>query len=222
MPHNEPYETRPVQVVGIGASAGGLEAFTRLLAQLPADTGLAFVLVQHLDPDHRSHLPEILSRATKMSVETATDGALLTPNHIYVAPPHVTIAVFAGRLHVTPRTKTDVPFLPIDSFFRSLAQECHDSAIGVVLSGSGSDGTAGLAAIKVAGGLTIAQEPASAQFKAMPEAAVTGGVDFVLTPENIGAKLSTTLVLPAVSTTPPPSPTGERSEVATFPASVAA
>jgi two-component system CheB/CheR fusion protein len=175
-------------MVGIGASAGGLEPLRRLLAHIPLDTGFAFVLVQHLDPTHRSGLSEILGRATKMPVADVQDGALVEPNHVYVIPPNARLTVQKHALKLGPRQHP--PHLPIDHFLRSLARDCGSKAIGVILSGAGSDGSLGVQAIKEAGGITFAQEPGTAEFPSMPQAAeATGSIDFVLTPEQIALEL---------------------------------
>lgn len=182
-----------VRIVGIGASAGGLEAFTRLLGELPPNTGMAFVLIQHLDPAQPSHLAEILAKQTTMAVIQARNDELVKANQLYIAPAHVEIAVTNDRLKLTPKQEASSElFLPIDYFFNSLANARHQEAIGVVLSGTGSDGSHGLATIKTQGGLTFAQDPLSAQFRPMPEAAAAIGVDFVLTPEEIAKELGRT------------------------------
>lgn len=178
-------------IVGIGASAGGLEAFVELLKHLDLKTGMAFVLVQHLDPNHESLLTEILTRATTMPVLEATDHQLVEPNHIYVLPPNAGMTLDSGSLRLTPRDLSiRDEHLPIDAFFYSLALERKDSAIGVILSGTGTDGAKGLAAIIAEGGVTFAQERASAKFDAMPAAAIASGVDFVLTPSGIASELA--------------------------------
>ena len=180
-----------VAVVGIGASAGGLDAFRLLLGDLPAATGLAFVLIQHLDPTHQSSLSEILGRATTMPVREATDGVAVEPNHVYVIPPNAELTIADRVLKLSPRSQAAGLHMPIDVFLRSLAQDCRGSAIGVILSGAGSDGALGLQAVKEAGGVTFAQEPATAEFPSMPqmaEAAIC--VDFVLPPAQIGAELA--------------------------------
>jgi two-component system, chemotaxis family, CheB/CheR fusion protein len=133
-------------VVGIGASAGGLEAFSQLLRELPADTGMAFVLIQHLDPRHESRLPDVLSRTTAMPVVSVTNRLRVEANHVYVIPANADMAIDGGVFALTPRDAAD-RHTPIDHFFRSLAQEQDGHAIGVVLSGTGSDGTIGLRAI---------------------------------------------------------------------------
>ena len=178
-------------VVGIGASAGGLEAFTQLLGSLPADTGMAVVLVQHLDPNHDSMLSDILGRATSMSVETATDGVAVAPNQVYVIPPNTILTLEGGQLRLRPRDASQRLHKPIDTFFESLARDRGHNSIGVVLSGGDSDGTLGLEAIKAAGGITFAQSEASAQVSSMPHMAIaTGQVDFVQPPAKIAATLT--------------------------------
>ena len=180
-----------VSVVGIGASAGGLEAFRLLLGELPADTGFAIVLVQHLDPTHESSLSEILGRTTRMPVKEASDGLPVERNHVYVIPPNAELTIANRVLKLSPRDQTRGPHMPIDHFLRSLAQDCGSSAIGVILSGAGSDGSLGLQAVKEAGGVTFAQEPASAEFASMPTMAEEAtGVDFVLPPVQIAAELA--------------------------------
>ncbi len=179
-----------VPVVGIGASAGGLEVFKLLLADLPTDTGLAIVFIQHLDPNHQSMLAEILARATAMPVSEAADGMPLEANHVYVIPANADLTMAHGRLTLAPRTQTPGSHMPIDRFLRSLAGECGSRAIGVILSGAGSDGSTGVEAVKAAGGVTFAQDAATTKFTAMPQAAVaTGCVDFVLPPEGIAREL---------------------------------
>jgi two-component system CheB/CheR fusion protein len=178
-------------VVGIGASAGGLEAFKQLIKHLPLDTGFAFVLIQHLDPAHYSALSEILGRETLLPVSEAKDGEIVEPNCVYVIAPNTELTISRDRvLRVTPRTAAPGWHLPIDRFLRSLAEECGSRSIGVILSGTGTDGAAGLQAIKEAGGVTFAQEPSSAEFASMPRAAAEStGVDFVLAPAAIAAEL---------------------------------
>jgi two-component system CheB/CheR fusion protein len=180
-----------VSVVGIGASAGGLEALRQLFGNLPDDTGMAFVVIQHLDPDHPSMLASVLAGDVRMPVVEVTDGMRAAPNRVYVIPPHADISIDRGILALVPRSRTRTLHLPIDSFFRVLADEQPGRAIGVVLSGSGSDGTEGLRAIKAAGGITFAQHPESAQFRSMPESALAAGVvDFRLSPRDIASELA--------------------------------
>ncbi len=156
----------PFPVVGVGASAGGLEAFRQLLSALPADSGMAFVLVQHLAPQHESRLTELLSRVTPLPVLEATHGLTVMPGHVYIIPPNSNMAIAQGVLHVTPRGEARGPHLPIDYLFRSLAEEQQGRAIGVVLSGTGSDGTLGLCEIKAVGGITFAQDEKTARIPA--------------------------------------------------------
>src|SRR5687768_11757807 len=176
-------EEAGVPVVGIGASAGGLDAFSRLLHHLPSDTGFAFVLVQHLDATHPSILSEILGRTTAMPVEEASDGTPVVPNRVYVIPPNTELTIRDRVLRLTPRGARTVHMV-VDLFLESLAVDCGRRAAGVVLSGTGSDGTSGLSAIRDAGGMTFAQEPTSAEFPSMPAlAAASGAADLVLAPE---------------------------------------
>ncbi|HEX6137912.1 MAG TPA: chemotaxis protein CheB, partial [Casimicrobiaceae bacterium] len=177
-------------IVGIGASAGGLEAFTELLQHLPADTGMAFVLVQHLDPQHESALPQLLGRATSMPVHSVTDKLRVIPNQVYVIPPNVGLVIAQGALRLAPRPRTRAPTRSIDAFLESLAEDQQERAVGVILSGTATDGTMGLEAIKAEGGITFAQDD-SARYDSMPRSAVAAGcVDFVLSPENIANELA--------------------------------
>ncbi|HEX5214639.1 MAG TPA: chemotaxis protein CheB, partial [Vicinamibacterales bacterium] len=179
-------------VVAIGASAGGLEAFMQLLGALPADLPLSFVFIQHLSPQHESGLAGVLANRTSMPVLQAADGMPIEPRHIYVIPPNAQMAVRDGRLTLQPRPFDRTQFTPIDTFFQSLARWAHGRAIGVVLSGTASDGAAGIREIKSAGGITIAQRPESARYDGMPRAAIsTGMVDLVLSPEEIAEHLGT-------------------------------
>jgi len=174
----------------VGASAGGLEAFTQLLKALGPGTGMAYVLVQHLDPSHESALTELLAKATEMPVRQVTDATPVEPNHVYVIPPNVDMIISRGILRLTARTETRGYHMPIDRFLRSLAEDQGSNAIGVILSGTASDGTLGLAATKAEGGITFAQDEKSAKFDGMPQSAIAAGcVDFVLPPEAIGRKL---------------------------------
>jgi two-component system CheB/CheR fusion protein len=177
-------------VVGIGASAGGLEAFTKLLEHLPPDTGMAFVLVQHLDPKHASMLSALLAKKTRMPVAEVMDGMAVEPNRIYVIPPNTNMAILNGALQLMPRTETRGRHMSIDYFFRSLAEDKGSRAVGVVLSGADSDGSMGLQAIKAEGGITFAQEERTAKYDGMPRSAIaTGAVDFILSPEGIAKEL---------------------------------
>ena len=176
-----------VPVVGVGASAGGLEAFGLLLAGLPADTGMAYVLIQHLAPASESLLTEILGRKTTLPVREAHDGVRLEPDHVYVVAAGTEILLVDGRLSVIPRESKAT----VDLFFSTLAQMRKERAIGVVLSGTGSDGTAGALAIRNEGGLVLAQDPKSCAHDGMPASVIaSGAVDLILPPEAIGRQLA--------------------------------
>src|SRR5262245_23846048 len=180
-----------IPIVAVGASAGGLEAFSELLRYLPARTGMAFVFVQHLDLTHGSMLRDLLARASSMPVEDAQHGRCLERDHVYVIQPNTDLALEDGVLKVTTRTEIRGQHMPIDFFFRALAEDQGSYAIGVVLSGTASDGAQGLAAIKAEGGITFAQDEKSAKYGGMPHAAVsTAGVDFVLPPNEIARELA--------------------------------
>ena len=168
-------------VVGIGASAGGLEACTKLLGALPADSGMAFILVQHLDPTHESMMPELLAHRTLMTVMQATDGMLLERKHLYIIPPASYLSVSGGALRLSQPEARHGARLPFDFLLRSLAEEYGERAICVILSGSGADGSLGLKAVKEGGGLVIAQNPDEAAYDGMPRSAIlTGAVDLIL------------------------------------------
>jgi len=183
--------TKRVRVVGIGASAGGLEAFTELLRHLPTDAGVAYVLVQHLDPTHRSLLSELLARVTTLPVTEIQPKSRVEPDKIYVIPPNCVLELKDGILRLAPRKKNGGPARSIDHFLKSLAEDQAEEAIAVILSGAGSDGAQGLKAVKAVGGLTFAQDERSAKYNSMPRsAAATGCVDFVLPPEKIAAEIA--------------------------------
>jgi two-component system CheB/CheR fusion protein len=188
-PAAELVDGSPANIVGIGASAGGLEAFTELLSHLPDNTGLAFVLIQHLDPSHESHLTELLSKASKMPVSEVKGETHVEANHVYVIPPHCNLGISDGVLDTPPRPASGRN-MPIDDFLRALAADRGSQALGVVLSGTASDGTLGLRAVKAAGGVTFAQEARTAKFDSMPRSAIAAGVvDFVLPPAGIAREL---------------------------------
>ena len=175
-------------IVGIGASAGGLDAFKLLLGAVSKNSGMAYVLVQHLDPTHESVLPEILQRSTSIPVLEITDDIHLAPDHIYIIPSNKMLTSTDGILKLSDREKK-INY-SVDVFFKSLADVHKELAIGVVLSGLGTDGTLGLQAIKENGGISIAQDVKSAAFDSMPQSAINAGVvDFILSPENIPAQL---------------------------------
>ena len=162
-------------VAGIGASAGGLEAFESFFRHLAPHSGIAFVLVPHLDPNHASILSEILQRATTLKVSEATDRVTVQPDHVYIVPPNRDMAIFQGQLHLSVPDQPRGQRMPIDFFFRSLADERAEMAIGIILSGTGSDGTLGLRAIQGAGGICLVQEPDTAKYDGMPQSAIHAG-----------------------------------------------
>ena len=176
--------------MGLGASAGGLEALTQFLEHVPVNSGLAFVVVQHLDPTHKGMLPDLLQRATAMKVTQVTDRVRILPDHVYVIPPNYDLSILHGTLHLLKPVAARGLRLPIDSFFRSLAEDQRERSIGVVLSGMGSDGTLGLKAIKEQAGLVLVQDPTRAKFDAMPRSAVEAGLaDIVASADQLPAKL---------------------------------
>jgi len=176
--------------VGIGASAGGLEAFTEFLKHLPTHTGMALIFAQHLDPRYKSNLVDILTRATELPVREATDGMRLEPDHVYISPANRELAVFNGVLQLMPRAEATARHVPIDTFFRALAEDQREKAIGVILSGTGSDGASGLGAIQAEGGITFAQDQHSAKYPGMPASAMAAGnADFVLPAGEIAEEL---------------------------------
>ncbi len=180
----------PRAMVGIGASAGGLEAVSELLTHLSPATGLAFLVVQHLDRTHSSFLADILAKKTSMPVLEAQNGAAILPDHVYVITPNTGMIVSDSHLIVTARTEAAGIHMPTDALFNSLAMEHKKNSIGVILSGTGSDGATGMQAIKGQGGITFAQDETSAKFDGMPHSAIdTGCVDFVLTPAEIAKEL---------------------------------
>jgi two-component system CheB/CheR fusion protein len=177
-------------IVGVGASAGGLEAFTELLEAIPRPPGLAFLFVVHMEPHHESHLAEILSRVTPLPVRQVTEGMVVEINHVYLIPPNTNMALKDGQLKLTPRSPVPGQYMPIDHLFRSLAAVQKNRAIGVLLSGGGTDGTLGFRAIKAEGGITFAQDERSAKHSSMPRSAILDGyVDYVLTPKEISQQL---------------------------------
>src|SRR2546428_9717655 len=188
-PELHPQPALSFPVVCVGASAGGLEAFTQLLSTVPTDTGMAFVLVTHLSPTHASHLAEILSRATRMPVNEVKDEPQVQPNCVYVIPPDSSMIIAHGSLKLLPRHRVDGRHHPIDLFLESLAQDQKHKSIAVILSGTGSDGTLGMDEIKAAGGITFAQDD-SAAYDGMPRSAMTaGGGDFRVSPAGSAPQL---------------------------------
>jgi len=202
-------DTARFPIVGIGASAGGLAAFEAFFSGMPADTdpGMAFVLVQHLAPDHKSILTELIQRHTRMQVFEVQDGMTVMPNCAYIIPPNRDMAFLGGALQLLEPAAPRGQRMPINFFFNSLAQDLHDRAFCIVLSGTGTDGTLGLRAIKAEGGLVLSQNPESAEFDGMPRSAIaTGLVDYVLPPAEMPARLiayaSRALVRPLVTGEP--------------------
>src|SRR5271163_3239110 len=183
---------QPFPVVGIGASAGGLEAACILFKELSPRLGMAFVLVLHLDPARESAVTEILARVTPMPVVQANEGMRVEPDHVYVIPPNCEMTIEQGVLHLQSRVvERRSSNTTIDTFLRSLAHSHGRAAIGVILSGTASDGTLGVAAIKGEAGITFAQEPSSAKYDGMPASAITSGcVDFVLPPAGIAREIA--------------------------------
>ena len=177
-------------IIGVGASAGGLEAFTELLHALPANNGMAFVFVQHLDPKHVSMLAEILARESKMPVIEARSGVQVQPDHVYVIPRNTSVSILKRTLRLGPRSVVSGQLTSVDTFLQALAQDQGARSIGVLLSGNGSDGTSGLKAIKSAGGIAFVQDPETAKYDGMPRSAIAAGcVDFIRKPSEIAEEL---------------------------------
>jgi two-component system CheB/CheR fusion protein len=196
------------RIVGVGASAGGLESLEQFFGSIPIDSGMAFVVVQHLSPDFKTLMPELLSRYSDMPIGLALDGQLIEANHVYLLPPGKEIEVIGGRLVLSEKRPRAVP-QPIDLFFRSLARDAGPRGIAVVLSGSGSDGSHGIVAVKAAGGVVLAESAETAGFDGMPlSAAATGMVDFTGAPHELAAFLT--------QGAPPPSARAEREREVTL------
>jgi two-component system CheB/CheR fusion protein len=186
----EPEASLPFTVVGVGGSAGGFEAFVSMLRNFPTQSGVALVYIQHLDPHHESRLADLLSKVTEMPVREITNSMEVAPNRVYILPANASVLLSNGRLRLEPRQPEGKP-MPIDVFFRSLAKQQQHRCMGVVLSGTGADGTLGLAEIKGVGGVTFAQEQGSAKYFGMPGSAIAAGlVDFILTPEGIAQEIA--------------------------------
>ncbi len=189
-PSSKPRTTRPVAIVGIGGSAGSLESFREFFAYMPPDSGMAFVLIPHLDPTHKGMMPEIIARFTSMPVTEARDELLICANSVYIIPPNKSMQVARGRLKLTAFTAPRGQRSPIDCFLEELAKDQGSRAIAIILSGMGTDGVLGLQTVKENFGLTLAQEPGSAMYDGMPQAAIaTGLVDYVLPLRDMPAKL---------------------------------
>ena len=182
-------EERPF-IIGIGASAGGLEALSQLFPNLPKNLGLTYVVVQHLSPTYRSMMAQLLGRETTMPVKDIEDGAIPEPNTVYITPPNRNVTLNGGRFRLVEPAKESLPKPSVNLFFASLAEEAGESTIGIILSGTGSDGASGIHAIKAAGGFTFSQDPTTAKYNGMPQSAIdTGSVDWILPPENMGAEI---------------------------------
>ncbi|HRD89116.1 MAG TPA: EAL domain-containing protein [Accumulibacter sp.] len=178
-------------IIGIGASAGGLEALSLLLPGLPKNLGLSYVVVQHLSPTYRSMMSQLLGRETTMPVRDIEDGMSPEPNTVYITPPNRNLTLLAGNFRLVEPARESMPKPSVNRFFASLAEEIGESTIGIILSGTGSDGAAGIHAIKAAGGFTFSQDPETAKYSGMPQSAIdTGSVDWILPPENMGAEIS--------------------------------
>ena len=192
-------ENELLTVVGVGASAGGLEALQQFFEHMPDDTGLAFVVIQHLSPDYKSMMDELLARHTRMPIKVIDDGEKIEVNHIYLIPPRQNLRIFKNQLFLTNQDTRKGLHLPIDIFFKSLADEKGKNAIAVILSGTGSDGTMGSRAVKEVNGLVMVQDERTAKFYGMPSSAIsTGMVDFILPPSEMGTELLSYLKHPLV------------------------
>lgn len=193
-------------IVGIGASAGGLEALEQFFANMPADSGMAFVVIQHLDPTHPGIMPQLLQRITPMKVMEASDRLKVKANCVYVIPPNKSLSILNGALHLFKPVESRGLRLPIDIFFRSLAEDKQDKSIGIILSGMGSDGSLGMKAIKEKNGMVLVQDPANAKFDSMPRSAIDAvNADIVATAEELPARLSGFLkYVPLVKPNPEP------------------
>ncbi len=188
--------TEPFAIVGIGASAGGLEALEEFFHHMPEDSGMAFVVIQHLDPNHTGIMPELLQRMTKMKVHQAIDGHALSINSIYIIPPNKSLSLLNGALHLFEPVQSRGLRLPIDIFFRSLAEDRGEKSIGIILSGMGSDGSIGLKAIKEKNGLVLVQKPSTAKFDAMPKSAIDAVVvDIIASAAELPGRLLSFLKL---------------------------
>ncbi|WP_395792078.1 chemotaxis protein CheB [Aquimonas sp.] len=206
-----------VRVVGIGASAGGLQALELFLAAVPADSGLAFIVVQHLDPTQKALLPELLQRITPMPVREAADRMRIAADCVYVIPPNTELSLAGASLKLAPPAEPRGLRLPVNVLFSSLASVQGEQAVAVVLSGMGSDGTLGMQAIKAVGGLTAAQEPASAQFDSMPSSAIAAGcADIVAPPEELPSRILAVLMHASTPRRSPKAETPASPEAAPF------
>lgn len=207
---------RDLTIAGVGASAGALDSFKKFFSTMPVDSSVAFVLIQHLDPTHESHAAELVGAYTRMQVTQVADGMRVEPNCVYIIPPNKYLSIRRGVLHLSPPSEPRSLRMAIDFFFRSLAADRKERAIGVILSGTGSDGTLGMKEIKAAGGLTMAQTPATAQHSGMPSSAIaSGSVDCILPVEQLAKPLVAFVQHPYISLA------GDHPAPETFPDSLA-
>ncbi len=197
-------------IVGIGASAGGLDAFKKFFGALPADSGMAFVLIQHLDPTRESLTAELVGTLHAMRVVQAEDGMRVEANRVYVIPPNTYLSIRERTLRLSAPTAPRSLRMAVDFFLRSLAEDQHENAIGIILSGTGTDGTLGLKEIKAAGGMTMVQDPQTAQHDGMPRSAIaSGSADYVLPAEQMADALLAYVRHAAVAATAHGSAAGE-------------
>lgn len=204
---------KPSYIVGIGASAGGLDALQTFFDHVPSDSGMAFVVIQHLSPDYKSLMVELLSKHTKMEVLRVEDGDHIRPDCVYLIPPMKNMAVLNGKLYLSEQPQRHTLNLPIDVFFRSLAEDRGEKAACIILSGTGSDGTRGVRAIKGEGGIVFVQDEGSAQFDGMPKSAIaTGLADFILPPAEMPEQLLRFISHPLISANKKPEETIEKDE----------
>jgi chemotaxis response regulator CheB len=193
-PEPKPPTDRAFPIVGIGASAGGLEALELFLKGVPESAGMAFIIVQHLDPTHKGVMPELLQRHTRMPVAQVRDRMKVELDHVYLIPPNKDMSILRGVLHLFAPASPRGLRLPIDFFLRSLAEDQRGRSVGIILSGMGTDGTLGVRAIKEATGLVLVQDPATAKFDGMPRSAIeTGVADFIAPAEELWGKIDTYL-----------------------------
>lgn len=193
-------DSQSTYYVGIGASAGGLEALQNFFKSMPEDTGMVFIVVQHLSPDYKSLMHELLARCTNMAIKIVEDGMQTEANTIYLIPPRKNMSIFHGKLFLEEQKSKKSLNLPIDIFLRSLAADKEKHAISIILSGTGSDGALGIRAIKEAGGMIMVQDDQSAKFDGMPRSSIaTGLVDFVLSPDKMPEALMNYIKHPFIS-----------------------
>lgn len=205
---------KPLLYVGIGASAGGLEAIEAFFSEMPEDTGMAFIVVQHLSPDYKSLMVELLSKRTPMAVKRSEEGMLVERNTVYLIPPKTELTIFHGKLLLREHATTNSPHLPIDLFFKSLADDQGEQAVGIVLSGTGSDGMRGVRQIKGNGGVVLVQSPSTAKFDGMPKSAIaTGLADFTLAPNEMPSQLQLLLQQPNLALLKKSQPSVEQTDL---------